>query len=230
MEFFDSLIGELSALLNTEKGKFCPYSSGNAWEEEDISHVILGRDTAAELDGTGFNLVTSREVEDGVFVIGDDLQSIRGKRKFARICVVQIEESSDEQKYYNLIRKIDYIKYHFFPKGFMIRTSSRAHKEGVRVSKAAVKHGITFSLAGNLLIKKYKENPAVKGVSVYYVTDEGADFARLEALAEKSNKITETLNHVMNSVKFDCDSCNLKAICDEVEGMKELHFRNKEEM
>ncbi|MBQ3537069.1 MAG: carbon monoxide dehydrogenase, partial [Clostridia bacterium] len=158
----------------------------------------------------------------------DELKDIKGKRKFARVCVVQTEENSDEQKNYNLIRKIDYIKYHFFPKGFMIRTSSRAHKEGVRVSKAAVKNGISFRLIGSLLIKKYKENPAVKGVTVYYITDEKADFGKLEAMAEKSNKITETLNHVMNSVRFDCDTCNLKPICDEVEGMKELHFRNKE--
>ena len=228
MEFFDLLIGELSDLLNTEKMKFYPYSSENLWEEEDISHVILGRDMLSELDGTGFNLVTSKEVTDGVFVIGDELQNIKGKRKFTRVTVVQINDSSDEQKSYNLIRKIDYVKYHFFPKGFMIRTSSRAHKEGVRVSKTAAKNGISFSLIGNLLIKKYKETPAVKGVAVYYITDEKADYGRLEAMAEKSNRITETLNHVMNSIKFDCDTCNLKPICDEVEGMKELHFKNKD--
>jgi hypothetical protein len=28
----------------------------------------------------------------------------------------------------------------------------------------------------------------------------------------------------MTGVNLDCDTCNLKAICDEVEGMKALHF------
>lgn len=227
MEFFDSLISEISILLAKNKCDSYPYNPDNAWQEEDYSHVILQRDTICELDGTGFNLVTSKGVEDGIFVIGDDIRSIKGKRKFARICILEIEENSDEQQNYNLIRKIDYIKYHIFPAGYMIRTSSRAHKEGVRVSKSAIKNGISFEKIGNLIIRKYKTNPSVKGVKVYFITEDKADFENIEALALKSNNITETLNHVMNSVKFDCDTCNLKSICDEVEGMKELHFKNK---
>ena len=225
MEFFDSLISEVSLTLGKGRSEFCPYDCLNVWQQEDYSHVILQRDTVCELEGTGFNLVTSSPVESGVYVIGDEIDGIKGKRRFARICVVQIESDTESQKNYNLIRKIDYIKYHFFPVGYMIRTSSRAHKEGVRVSRMAVKEGISFGKIGNTLIKKYLENPSVKGVRVYFVTDENIDFEKIEALAEKSNGITETLNHIMNSVKFDCDTCNLKPVCDEVEGMKELHFR-----
>ena len=108
----------------------------------------------------------------------------------------------------------------------MIRTSSRAHKEAVRVSRAAIKKGISFEKLGNTLIKKYKENPAVKGVRVIFITDSKADYTKLEAVAEKNKSIAETLNHIINNVTFDCDTCNLKPVCDEVEGMKELHFRN----
>ena len=75
-------------------------------------------------------------------------------------------------------------------------------------------------------INKYKEIPAVKSVRVIFITDPTADYAGLESMAQKNNRITETLNHIMNSVTFDCDTCNLKAVCDEVEGMKELHFKN----
>lgn len=228
MEFFDFLISEASQTLEKLSSKSYPYNPEKLWQEEDYSHVILQRDTVSELDGTGFNLVTSSQVDFGVHVIGDDIQSLKGKRKFARICIVQIGADEDEQKNYNLIRKIDYIKYHFFPAGYMIRTSSRAHKEGVRVSKSAVKAGISFEKIGNLLIKKYKENPAVKGVKVYFVTESDADYGKIEEMAQKSNSITEALNHVMNSVKFDCDTCSLKPVCDEVEGMKELHFKNAE--
>ena len=71
-------------------------------------------------------------------------------------------------------------------------------------------------------ICKYHISVSVK---VIFVTEEKVDFSSLSAIAEKNNKITETLNHIMNSVNFDCDTCNLKAICDEVEGMKELHFK-----
>lgn len=226
MEFFDSLIRDVSLLTEPLVKKEYAFSDSELWQDVGYSQVILQRDTASELDGTGFNLVTSSAVEDGVVVIGDDLQHIEGKRKFARISLVQIESEEDEQKAYNLIRKIEYVKYHHFPDGYMIRTSSRSHKEAVRVSKSAVKNGISFQKIGSLLINKYKENSAVKAVKVIFITDPAADYAELENMAQKNNRITETLNHIMNSVTFDCDTCNLKPICDEVEGMKELHFKN----
>ena len=225
MDFFNSLIRDTSALLSDFKEKSFDYNKSNAWNDVGYNQVILQRDSAFELSGTGFNLVTTAPLSDEIVVIGKDLNEIEKDTKFARISLVQIEDIGDEQKAYNLIRKIEYVKYHYFPEGYMIRSTSRSHKEAVRVSKDAIKNGITFEKVGNLLINKYKENPSVKNVKVIFVTEESANFSSLSAVAEKSNKITETLNHVMNSVNFDCDTCNLKAICDEVEGMKELHFK-----
>lgn len=225
MNFFDSLIGDVFSLCEKLSRRDFTLSE-KLWPDTGYSQVILQRDTAFELEGTGFNLVTSAPVQEGIAVIGDDLISIKKNRKFARVCIVQIEDEEDQQKAYNLIRKIEYVKYHHFPEGYMIRTSSRSHKEAVRVSKKTLSEGVSFQKIGSLLISKYKENPAVKNVRVIYITAEDADYRELEELAKKNNSITETLNHIMNSVKFDCDSCNLKPICDEVEGMKELHFKN----
>ena len=174
---------------------------------------------------TGFNLITSEEIADEIIVIGEDLSKIQADRRFARITVVQIDDVEDEQKAYSLIKKIDYVKYHAFPDGYMMRSTSRSHKESVRVSKKAVKDGANFRKIGSLMIEKYKEIPAVKGVRMIFITVPKADYSATERLAEKTCAITETLNHVMNSVSFDCNTCNLKAICDEVEGIKELHFR-----
>ena len=226
MEFFDSLIGEVSALADTSQKISYAYNEASLWADEGYSQVILQRDTAFELDGVGFNLVTSSDVSDGITVVGDELRDISDSRSFARICLLHIDKSDDEQDYYRLIKKADYVKYHHFPSGYMIRTTSRSHKESVRVAKSALKKGISFEKVGNLLISKYKENPKIKAVKVIFVTDTNADYKKLEAMAQKSFSIAETLNHIMNSVTFDCDSCNLKPICDEVEGMKELHFKN----
>ena len=226
MEFFDSLIGEVSAFADASQKITYDYNNASLWQDEGYSQVILQRDTAFELDGVGFNLATSSDISDGIIVVGDELGNISANRNFARICLVQLENCNDEQEYYKLIKKIDYVKYHYFPSGYMIRTTSRSHKESVRVAKSAVKKYISFEKVGNLLISKYKENPKVKAVKVIFITAKDADYKNLESMAQKSWAITETLNHIMNSVTFDCDSCNLKPICDEVEGMKELHFKN----
>ncbi len=223
MKFFDSLISETeSVILSSHKKTFL---KDTPWQDAGQTQMIMRRDTAFELEGSGFNLITSDKVDDGIIVIGDDLNEIKADRSFARIAVVQIEDSDDEQKMYNLIKKIDYVKYHCFPDGYMIRSTSRSHKESVRVSRKAVKDGITFQKIGSLLIEKYKEISSVKGVRIIFVTAPETDYYAIEKLAEKNHSITETFNHIMNSINFDCDTCNLKAICDEVEGMKELHFK-----
>lgn len=228
MEFFDSLISRAIDLTRGLTKIDYAYEPHKAWRDIGFNQVILQKHSAFELSGTGFNLVTSSDIESGITVIGSELCDIKKDCSFTRISLVQIDEQESEQKAYNLIRKIEYVKYHYFPDGYMIRTSSRSHKEAVRVSKDAVKSGISFQLVGNLLIDKYKANTAVKAVRVIFITTDKADHKAFEDMAQKNNAITETLNHVMNSVNFDCDTCNLKPICDEVEGMRELHFKSKE--
>lgn len=225
MEIFNSLIKEVSEIIKLYSKTEYSYDKENSWEDVGHNQVVLQKETLFELDGVGFNLLTSSFIDDGIVVVGKDLQELKGNTKFARICFIEFEEQEEIQKTYNLIRKIEYTKYHFFPDGYMIRTSAKAHKESVRVSKTAVKNGISFQKIGNLLINKFKENPSVKGVKVVFVTEDAVDFSELESLSRKNHEITETLNQVMNNLTFDCDTCNLKAICDEVEGMRELHFK-----
>lgn len=227
MEFFDSLIKKALEITQGLSEINYDYNPDNAWKDVGVNQVILQKHSAFELSGTGFNLITSSPVKDGITVIGNDLADIKKDCNFTRISIIQIEDTEDEQKLYNLIRKTEYVKYHYFPDGYMIRTSSRSHQEAVRVSKDAVKKGISFQNAGNLLINKYKENPAIRGVRVIFITSPEADHKAFEEIAQKNNAITETLNHIMNNVNFDCDTCNLKPVCDEVEGMRELHFKNK---
>ncbi len=223
MEFFDSLIKDIFALTAdfSQKG----FQKGRAWNDLGKNQIVLQRDTAFELDGVGFNLITSAEISDGITVVGPDLGEIKKDCRFARISIIQIDDVDGEQKAYNLIKKIEYVKYHHFPEGYMMRTASRSHKENVRVSKTALKNRIDFCAIGSLLIDKYKENPSVKGAQVIFITESGFPFDKINEIAKKNSSIAETLNHVMNSVNFDCNTCNLKPICDEVEGMKELHFK-----
>lgn len=225
MNFFDGLIEDTQSVLEGLNSK--SYGVNSAWEDIGRNELILQRDSAYELDGVGYNLVTSADIGgDGIVVIGDDVNTISSDRKFARISFIQIDDIDDEQKAYDLIRKIEYAKYHFFPKGYMIRTASRSHKESVRISKSAISDGMSFQKVGSLLINKYKENKAVRAVRIAFVTDKSADYKAFESIAKKNYEITETLNHIMNNVNFDCSTCNLKPICDEVEGMRELHFKN----
>lgn len=226
MKFFDSIIDDALSLISELPQISYDRSEKEAWKDVGCNQVVLQRDSAYELSGTGFNLVTSSDITDGIIVVGKELAEIKENCSFARISLIQIDETEDEQKAHNLIRKIEYVKYHCFPDGYMMRSSSSSNKEAVRIAKYALRDGIDFKAVGNLFINKYKENPSVRGVKMIFVTAPQADYSSISALAEKSNAITKTLNHIMNSINFDCDTCNLKAVCDEVEGMRELHFGN----
>lgn len=210
MNFFDELIKETEQLvLNKETIEYAV--SSNTWQDMGESHIVLGRDTAFELDGIGFNLVTSAPIgQSKTVVIGDELGKIKKNRKFARVSIIEIDDVDDEQKAYNLIRKIEYVKYHYFPLGYMIRTSSEEQKEIVRVAKSAVKKGISFENVGNLLAAKFLENESVKAVKTYFINEENFDYTALENTAEKNSEITKTLNHIMKGINFDCSACNLQ--------------------
>ena len=222
MKFFNSLISDIEKLLTPLN--YHKLNPSTPWRDFGQNQIILKRDTAFELDGVGFNLVTSQNIPDSIILVGDDLKDIRFNRKFARIALVQIDESEDAQAEYNLIKKIDYVKYHLFPDGYMMRSTSRSHQEAVRVSLSAIKNGINFQSIGSLMIEKYKQIPAVKSVTIIFITSPEANYTEIANIAEKNHSITETLNHVMNQMTFDCDTCKQKAICDEIEGIKNLHF------
>ncbi len=226
MNFFDPLLADFHRITGNFSGKSSLFSPDNLWPDAGYCEVILKRDSAYELDGTGFMLATEMpvaEYTDTVTVIGEDLQKIPKDRKFARVALIQVTETIPEEKYYDTLKKIEFVKYHYFPEGYMLRTSTKGHREVVRVSRSALQAGITFEKAGNLFLKKLREISEVKRVHLYYLTDPCIDYPALEAMAEQNERITQTLNHVSNMLNFDCTTCAQKPVCDEVEGMRELH-------
>ena len=94
-----------------------------------------------------------------------------------------------------------------------------------RSSKQAVKRGLSFRNIGNSFIQKYKENSLIDHVQIFFVTGDRALCSELSATAKKVDAITLTLNHIMDGLATDCSVCSFKTVCDEVEGMKELHFK-----
>ena len=54
------------------------------------------------------------------------------------------------------------------------------------------------------------------------------DYKALAKDAKTVHDITLTLSKILEGMPTDCGHCALKPVCDEVEGMKELHFgKNK---
>lgn len=236
MKLYDSIIhSTLETLAGSEPARF-PYDTKRIWKDAGASDLILLRDSAFELGGSGkssvnYTCTTTSGIitEDEVYVYGPDLPDISDDRAFARIVLLETDdlgETDDEEKAYTAIRNLEFVRYHVFPIGYMIRVSSESNQEQVRVSKKVSKAGIRFAYVGGTYIRKYKAVPGVKHVRVIFITDE-ALVEKLIPFAGKVDAITKTLTHILDGLPTDCGHCSLKPVCDEVEGMRELHMGKK---
>ena len=167
--------------------------------------------------------------ENETWVFGPDLPDLKSDSAFAKIVLLETEdlgETEDEEKAYDAIRNLEFVRYHVFPAGYMVRVSSESNREQVRVSKKVMQAGIRFAYVGNTYIRRYKAIPCVKKVRVIFITDEKLVEALLPN-AGKVDAITKTLTHILDGLPTDCGHCSLKPVCDEVEGMRELHMGKK---
>ena len=195
---------------------------------------MLLRDAAYELggganDAVNFTCVTSDSSlvpADEVLLYGPDMKEIKGDVPFARLVILGVKDIDVENKdaTYTAIRNIEFVKYHVFPDGYMMRVSPESSREQIRVSKKAIKKGISFYKVGCDFIRQYKQNRNILAVKLLFITAPEADYAALTRDAKTVKDITMSLTKILEGMPTDCGSCNLKAICDEVEGMRELHF------
>ena len=162
---------------------------------------------------------------DRVLLYGPDLREIRGDVDFARIVLLRVGVLDDDnEQVYRILKDIEFAKYHVYPEGYMVRMSPENYREQIRVSRKAIKKGISFRSIGASYIKAYKKDINVLNATVIFLTAPGFDYQRMKELAKKSNEATNTLATILEGLPTDCSVCALKGICDEVEGMKELHF------
>ncbi len=204
------------------------------WPEVSDRSMILRSEMAYELgadhnEGLGITLVSGTEElihGDRIMLIGKDLSEIQKDGPYGRIALVLVDEAvmGEGETLYNAIRKLEYTRYHFYPEGFMNRISSSKHKESVRIGKDALGKGLDFAKTGNMMIRKFKENPRVRAVWILYITEAAFDYKQLLTLSCDAEDITRTIDHILKNVQMDCKACNLQEICDEVEGLRELHF------
>ena len=233
MELYNSLIKESNSLLEKGSPRVWEYRPGDAWKDIGSSELVLQKDAAYELGAMGkgsanYVLFTSSPElvdKDQILLYGADLGEIKGEVDFARIVLLRVGLiDGDDEAVYRTLKDIEFAKYHVYPEGYMVRMSPESYREQVRVSKQALKKGVSFKNIGANYITAYKKDPNVLNATVIFVTAPGYDYGAMKKLAKKANDVTGTLTHILEGLPTDCSVCALKDICDEVEGIKELHF------
>lgn len=229
---------EISTLKEYLQG-FSPrkLASAKPWKCTDQEALVLRSDMAYELGGgslaavSGLGFTTDRELisTGGVYLVGPELSQLKADTSYARITFLRLreEQGMDNEKWYAAFRKIDYTRYHVYPEGYMMRISSVKEREPVRVSRAALDEGMSFAGVGEAFREAYEKHPLVEAAEIYFVSEQQVQYGKLQEAAHRLEQITRSLDQVLKGLSMDCSTCGQKALCDEIEGLKEFHQRSR---
>lgn len=246
MKLYDDIITRCYTMLNPFSFRSIHYSpekivgtngekatcSADFWEQESEQRILFKKDTAYELGGenlpaySGVAFTSDETVKDEIVVCGPDLPQLSEDSPYARLTILRVDDSAwaDNEQAYRVLRRLDYTRYHVYPKGFLMRISAAANREPVRVGREALLEGLNFGQVGRLFLDAYHKHPEVLGARVYFITEPSFPYEEFGEAVRKMDSITESLNEIFNNLLMDCAACKLKPICDEVEGLRELHF------
>ena len=232
IHIFDSDVKNLLNLLDGMPSKRFAFDKSKVLPTQTRCDLVLLRDCAFELGGSDCDCIGSTVVTDDIefesetVLVGKELKDVKRDCNYAKIVLLSLKSSpEEEQQIFDLVKSLEYAKYDDNVKGFMMRASAFTQREQVRVSKQAVKNGLNFEKIGATTIASYLKKDVVKAVKVIFVADADVDFAPLYAFAEHTKEVLDAFNHLLDNVLVDCAHCNLKSICDQVEGMRELHVK-----
>lgn len=229
MKLFESSILTLLDLLGKFPYKATHAGGDEAWPDEGKNQMIFQSDMAYELGGSnlpavsGIAFTDSEEAvpRDEVLVCGPDLGEIEGDVPYARITLVRVKgtDAMDSNALYQMIRRIDYTRYHLNPRGFMMRISAVHQREAVRVGKEALSEGLSFEKVGKSFISAYRKHAEVEAVKIVFVTLPEFPYEEAMQHLQKCENISKTLDHLAKKVQMDCHACQLKEVCEEVEAL-----------
>lgn len=233
MELYDKLIKDIFAAAG--EGRTFAYDEKKACGMTDAGTLILSKETAFEYGAPPLPAVntvlftTDESIKDEVRLTGKDIGETSADTPYARVTVVSLRREAlpEDDRLYQCLKDIEFAKYRVHPEGCLLRQSPESKREQLRVGKKAAESGLSLENIGCGFIKEYKKDPLIKAVTVLFITEKAFDYKNLIALAAKANTVTQSLNRILDGLEISCDTCELKSVCDEVEGLRQLHFRKE---
>jgi len=231
MKLYDKQIQTVNSLLANMKPKKWLLDNNKCADVCDKDTIIFRDETAYELGSMEKKSVCSvlftdsDNVKDEIFLYGKDITEIKNNSSFSHIVIVGLDNFNRESEFeYEELKDIEFSIYRLSLKGYYTRISPVGEREQVRISKEAVNNNLSFENIGNSVISEFKKNPLVQSVKVIFITEDNFDYKTMSLTAHKVTAITKTLTTKFGNLKLDCSNCSMKPICDEVEGLRELHF------
>ena len=237
MMLYDQVTEEIRSLLPATPDNKAVYRPELCAPEGDKNAILFGSETAYELGGGGKSAVSCvlfgnvPSGRDEVLVYGKDLSELKEDAPFAHVTLIQLKDSDETALRYERLKEIGFSLCRLYPRGFHIRVSPSSGREQARVARAALTASPPLSLVnvGCSLIRLLKEDKDVARVRTVFVAGADVDYTALAEKARKAKAITDAVQRTLQFDTLDCSSCRMKPVCDEIDGLRELHFKKEQE-
>lgn len=205
--------------------------TGRPWPAGGKKNIVLGHDTGIELGNPrqeSLSLILwadeQAHIQDGrITVIGPDLPDSKGKSlPFAKIVMVAVH-GFDEENTCDRWQEMDLLRFDIDLAGYMMRAVSQYQREWSRVSRIALENGFSFSILGSALMDRMKAKEYIDGVEILFVTESPEAVRELREVANDAMSIIGALNRINEEIEANCPTCDYRAVCDAVDGLREMH-------
>ena len=252
MKLFDKYMKEAAAVLQPYLNEYgCPVTAdGPCWPAAEKNPFIMERDTALELGGypkESVNLILSssqmdefwgREGAETRLILNFDptksgeIRDLVGSDQenhlsFGKIIFLQTEELADDAVY-DFQQAVQLADMRLKLEGVMTRSSSRQYQVNLRVGRQAAGAGLGLDAMARTIRDHFLQVPHVKDAAVILLAGDSPVYKQLLPIAERIKDVTVALNTMFDGIDMDCGSCNLSEICDEVEGLREMHRKRQD--
>lgn len=207
------------------------FDQDRTWPKGRPGDIILGPDTAIELghprtESLAFLMWTDspgRVVDGQITVVGPDLDGLApGRAPFGKIVLAGIHGFTGDNAY-DRFQELDMIRFRLCLQGYMLRAVPQQNREWGRVSRQARMNGLSLRMIGNELIRGYRKLEYVDAAEVIFITSSPDDIRRFRPIGEKAARIIGAMNRIFDELEQDCDACGFRDVCDEVEGLRDMH-------
>jgi CO dehydrogenase/acetyl-CoA synthase beta subunit len=240
MGILDAAIGQIRNYMRNQcQGQpvktFDYDGKGCSWPVGGKKNIVLGQDTGIELgnprqESLSLTLWADEHVHihDGrITVIGPDLPDAKGRSlPFAKIVMATVH-GFDEENTCDRWQEMDLLRFDIDLAGYMMRAVSQYQREWSRVSHIALEKGFSFSVLGSALMDRMKEKEYIDGVEILFVTESPEAVRELREVANGAMAIIGALNRMNEEIEADCPTCDYRAVCDTVDGLREMHAARK---
>ena len=237
MKLYEQVTQEIRALLPETPRTAAEYRPELCAPEGDKNAILFGSETAYELGGGGKAAVgcvlfgTVPSGRDEVLVYGKDLCELTEDAPFAHVTLIQLKDGDESALRYERLKEIGFTLCRLYPRGCHIRVSPSSGREQVRVAKTALAASppLSFVNVGCSLIRLLKEDRDVARVRTVFIAGADVNYTALAEKARRAKAVTDAVQRTLQFSALDCASCKMKPICDEIDGLRELHLRKEQE-